>query len=358
MRQFSINKVFTVGILLVIFVSAITVAVGFKNTGDDFSPKKKLSEYKFFRGELKALEPTEGVYPYDLNSTLFSNYAEKQRFISIPGDKKVSYIEKGVLDFPEGTALIKNFYYPLDFRYPEKGRRIIETRLLVHTVKGWEAYPYNWNEEQTEAFYDVAGETTQVEYINEKGKPVKSAYHIPNKNECKGCHSYNQKMLPIGPTAAELNRSMSPAHGKGNQLLHWKEKGWLINVPDENSIPKMPVWTDVQNASLNDRARAYLDINCSHCHRKGGPAETSGLLLNYDEQDHRSIGINKSPVAAGKGSGGRLYDIVPGKPGESILVYRMQTTEPGTAMPEIGREQVHREAIDLISAWIKNMKSE
>jgi len=358
MKKLSFGSMFTVSIIVILSVILLTIAVGFKSADTDVLPKKKLSEYSFFVGELKALKPAGSVYPYELNSTLFSNYAEKLRFIYIPKGKQVAYKETGVLDFPEGSYLIKNFYYPVDFRHPEKGRRIIETRLLVHTTRGWEAFPYKWNEEQTEAFYDVAGETTDVTYVNEKGKTVRSSYHIPNKNECKGCHSYNQAMLPIGPRISELNRSMNPVYGNGNQLVYFKEKGWLTGLPAENLIPKMPVWNDVQGASLNERARAYLDINCANCHRKGGPAETSGLLLTYDEQNLKSIGINKSPVAAGKGSGGRLYDIVPGKPGESIMVYRMQTTEPGSAMPEIGREQVHHEAIELISSWIKNMKSE
>lgn len=357
MRDFFRQRVFCFSVVVIALLFLLSFSIISANKEGLYVPKQKLSEYGFFSGDLKELKPAENVFPFELNSTLFSNYAEKLRFVFVPKEKPVPYKENGVLDFPEGTFLIKNFYYPFDFRHPEKGRRIIETRLLVHTTQGWQAWPYYWNDEQTEAFYDVSGESTEVTYINEKGKTIRAAYHVPNKNECKGCHSYNQKMQPIGPTAAELNKEVNTADGLKNQLVVWKEKGLLAGLPSINEVPKMPAWNNPSTATLNERARAYLDINCSHCHRLGGPAETSGLLLTYNEQDLKNIGVNKAPVATGKGSAGKLYDIVPGKPNESILLHRMQTTDPGEAMPEIGREQVHREAVELISAWIKNMNS-
>ncbi|MEP7109589.1 MAG: SO2930 family diheme c-type cytochrome [Ferruginibacter sp.] len=354
MKIFFINKVIKTSSILALLVFLLSFSIT-SNKAGHISPNEKLSAYGFFDGDLKQLQPAMNVFPYELNSTLFSNYAEKLRFVYMPAGKQVAYKEKGVLDFPEGTFLIKNFYYLSDSRHPEKGRRIIETRLLVHGPEGWEAWPYYWNDEQTEAYYDVGGERTEVNYINNNGKKIKTAYYVPNKNECKGCHSYNQQMLPVGPSVSELNREMNYAGGSKNQLLHWKENNLINDLPALNAIPKMPVWDDVKTGSLNERARAYLDINCANCHRRGGPAETSGLLLNYDERNATATGIYKSPVATGKGSAGRLFDIVPRKPNESILLHRMQTNDPGEAMPELGREQVHREAVELIYAWIKNM---
>lgn len=340
-----------VGLTFIIGLFSFAVA----DTPAAIKPKEKLSDYGFFTGNIKDLSPANQVFPYTLNSTLFSNYAEKLRFVYIPHGAKVNYTDTGVLQFPEGSILIKNFYYSNDERHPEKGRRIIETRLLAHTSNGWEAWPYYWNNEQTEAYYDVAGETTEISYINENGKKIKAPYYVPNKNECKGCHSFNQQMIPIGPTAAQLNRTADNSGTQQNQLLNWQSLGWLQGLPALEKIPKMPVWNDATSGTINQRARAYLDANCAHCHRTGGPAETSGLLLTYSENNSTSSGVNKAPVATGKGSAGRLFDIVPGKPEASILLYRMQTTDPGQAMPELGREQVHKEAITLITEWIKSM---
>ena len=113
--------------------------------------KDKLSEYGFFVGKLSDLNPSPSVHSYSLNTPLFSNYAEKIRFVKIPDGSTIKYHPTEVFEFPVGSILIKNFYYPVDFRKPEKGRKLIETRLLINQPDGWEALPYIWNDEQTDA---------------------------------------------------------------------------------------------------------------------------------------------------------------------------------------------------------------
>ena len=111
-----------------------------------FDKKQKLSEYNFFTGKLSHLQPAVTVISYDINSVLFSNYAEKLRFVKLPDGSKANYTEEGVLELPKGTVIIKNFYYENDFRKPGKARRILETRLLVNEENGWNAYPNVWND--------------------------------------------------------------------------------------------------------------------------------------------------------------------------------------------------------------------
>ncbi len=339
------------GLLTIVVINlALTPKAG-RNV---FERKQKLSEYDFFAGKLSDLQPVATVVPYDINSVLFSNYAEKLRFIKLPDGDKVKYTEEGPLSFPKGTIIIKNFYYENDFRKPGQGRRILETRLLVHEEKGWTAYPYVWNDEQTEAFYDVAGDIKNVSYINASGKRINIDYIIPNKNQCKGCHIRGDKMQPIGPTAMQLNREYTYATGKQNQLSYWQQHGLLNGLPALNSIDKFP-GIDDESQSLDARARAYLDVNCGTCHHPQGPANTSGLFLHYDQDASVELGIMKSPVAAGRGAGKNSFDIVPGKPHKSILSFRMQTNDPGIAMPELGREQIHKEGVKLIKEWIKQL---
>ncbi|MBK6738477.1 MAG: hypothetical protein IPG64_11415 [Haliea sp.] len=111
-----------------------------------------------------------------------------------------------------------------------------------------------------------------------------------------------------------------------NQLDHWTAVNILSGAPDDTAaIPSIPLWEDT-SANLNDRARGYLDVNCAHCHSPGGAGDTSGLFLDYFRPFGPSVGACKPPVAAGGGSGGLLYDIVPGNSTESILVYRMAPT--------------------------------
>jgi hypothetical protein len=103
------------------------------------------------------------------------------------------------------------------------------------------------------------------------------------------------------------------------------------------------------------RARAYLEINCAHCHNPAGAAANSGLFLDRRQSDPVALGIGKRPVAAGRGSGGRDFAIAPGDPDASILVYRMESTDPGIAMPELGRATVHVEGVKLLREWIATM---
>lgn len=319
--------------------------------------KTKLSDYGFFEGKMADMIPIEGVMPYDLNTPLFSDYAEKMRFVKLPENGIVNYNDSTVLDFPIGTILIKTFYYFNDSRDASKGKQLMETRLLIHETAGWEALVYVWNEEQTEAFLEVAGAEKQVVWKNEKGKKQKVNYLIPNLNQCKGCHNKSQKMTPIGPSVRQLNGDFAYENETKNQLLQWQDLGILKGFPGElKSVPKIPVWNDVKTGDVNSRARAYLDINCAHCHSQNGPARTSGLYLDYHEQNSSSLGINKSPVAAGRGSGDREFTIVAGQPNESIMVFRMESEDAGIRMPEISRQLVHKEGVALIREWIEGME--
>jgi len=318
-------------------------------------PHQYLSDYHFFSGSLAQLKPNEGVLPYDLNSPLFTDYAQKARFVWMPEGKKATYQGQKVLDMPEGTVLIKNFYYYNDERKPDKGRKIIETRLLIHQPTGWQAYPYIWNAEQTDAELKVIGGMQEVEWINQAGEKMHTNYIIPNKNQCKGCHFDDHQLTPIGPKAANLNKTYPYTDGAQNQLEKWVDRGYLQKI--EKEVPTLAQWENPSSANLHERAMAYLEINCAHCHNPNGPANTSGLNLMAHQPLGLQLGVYKSPVATGRGSGGRRYSIVPRHPEKSILVYRMQSTDPGAMMPELGRTLVHQEGVALIEEWISAMDS-
>lgn len=234
----------------------------------------------------------------------------------------------------------------------------METRLLVHEENGWKALEYVWNDEQTDAILEVAGEEKEISYVDAEGKKHKRLYVMPNLNQCKGCHNRNEVMTPIGPSVRQLNGELTYADGADNQLIKWQKLGILTGLPALADCPKAPVWNKPETGSLEARARTWLDINCAHCHRSGGPASTSGLLLGIHETDPTAWGVHKTPVAAGRGSGDRKYSIEPGKPDESILLYRMESTDPGVMMPELGRKVTHREGVALVREWIKAMPTQ
>ncbi len=317
-------------------------------------PQKLLSAYGLFTDDA-AQTPSDGVLPYDLQVPLFTDYAEKYRFAYVPKGQKASYDDTEVFDFPVGSVLVKTFAYPADLRQPEKDVRLIETRLLIHQANGWAAWAYVWNEDQSDAVLKVAGKVLPVEFIGLDGENKSISYVVPNRNQCKGCHSFDRVFTPIGPKARNLNKNYDYAHGTENQLIAWEQAGMLSGKPGLDDIPSVPAMDDA-GSSLDQRARAYLDINCAHCHRLEGPGSTSGLFLTYGEDTPVTWGYQKRPVAAGRGSGGLTYDIAPGDAAQSILHYRMASTDPGVMMPEVGRTMVHEEGLALIREWINQMK--
>ncbi len=320
-------------------------------------PFEKLSEYHFFTGTMSEQKPNMGVVPYELITTLFTDYAFKARFLYMPEGKIVPYDTTQVLQFPVGACLIKNFYYPHDFRKPEENKKIIETRLLVHRETGWEALDYIWNDAQDDAKLDIAGDIKKVSWTHYDGTIKEIDYLIPNKNQCKGCHWYNGTgIVPIGPKVRNLNRDCDYETGSENQLTHWAKAGLLKNAPSSDSAPVLADWKDSLHYSVEERSRAYMEVNCAHCHNPKGPAYTSGLYLNLENGNMENLGFCKSPVAAGKATGNLFSDIVPGKPDSSIMIYRMISDDPGIRMPEIGRSVLHKEGVDLITRWISELK--
>lgn len=335
-----------------------------------------LDEWHVLRIENGKLALNEGVVPYDMNTPLFSDYAHKLRTVWMPQGTAAGYQPEHAFDFPVGTILSKTFYYPLPEGGAADGKsvartppsqsvlkgetlelskvRLIETRLLVHRKEGWVALPYVWNTAQTAATLKRAGETVELELVSTNGAREALSYQVPDQNQCGGCHitdNRSRKLLPIGPKARHLNRDFDYASGHENQLAHLTRIGYLQGAPAPAEAPHSVDAADPA-ASLETRARAYLDVNCGHCHSRTGPAITSGLWLDAPTQDQLRLGLCKQPIAAGKGTGDRLYDVLPGDADASIIAYRMDSDEPAVMMPEVGRAVVHHEGVALIRQWI------
>ncbi len=319
---------------LVLCVVLVNISMTFRQGLPSSAFKMKLSEYGFFEGQLKLQQPTSGVVPYVLNAPLFSDYAHKLRFVRLP-----DYVDE---------------------RDTSMGRRLMETRVLLHEQKGWVSLPYIWNEDQSDATLEVAGDDAQVTWIDTAGQQRKVHYQVPNMNQCKTCHEKNGVLTPIGPSARQLNGDHLYSDGvnkhANNQLKHWSAMHMLKGLPE--NLNDVPAFIDYADASkpLSERAITYLDINCAHCHNRAGQAQTSGLFLDWRTTDKTAYGFYKTPIAAGRGSGNLRFDIDPGKPEQSILHYRMASSDPGIMMPELGKSLVHTEGVALIKEWIALLK--
>jgi uncharacterized repeat protein (TIGR03806 family) len=329
----------------------------------------RLSDWNLFSVSDGELRPNADTLTFQPRNTLFTDYAHKLRTMWVPAGEQVG-MSGDRFQYPVGTVLSKTFYYPLSeqggfLRKVDSGafasvsaaeNRLLETRLLVRRQSGWEAFPYVWNEEQSEAFLRVAGTSMAVSLQGAKGEQ-EFTYFVPNENQCSGCHTRihpDGGLEPLGAVARQLNYTPPGANRQGTLLDTMVAKGWLAAAP---SIEEIPDWQD-DSLSLEQRATAYLDMNCGHCHNPDGPADTSALLLDGFTRSAREMGACKPPVAAGGGAGDRLYGIVPGEPDESILLYRMQSVEPDEMMPELGRALVHEEGLALIREWVAAMAGE
>jgi uncharacterized repeat protein (TIGR03806 family) len=332
-----------------VFVLSIMALAGCSRSSKPFLGEpwpKKLSEWKLFEREGVKLKPAAGVIPYDLNSPLFSDYAEKERFVWMPAGTSATYHETETFEFPKGAVIAKTFAY---------GGKRIETRLLVNGDAGWTPLPYVWNDDQTEATLDLAADARAFDYKHASGETLKIDYVIPNQNQCKGCHDQAKRTTPIGPKARNLNREFDYPDGRENQLVRWTKIGYLKGAPADP--PKLPNYLDAKTGTLEQRARAYLDINCAHCHNPNGPANTTGLYLTATNTKATELGVCKVPVAAGQ-AGTHRFGIQPGNPDESIVIHRMMSVEPKVMMPELGRSVVHREGVELIRAWIQSIQGD
>jgi uncharacterized repeat protein (TIGR03806 family) len=217
-----------------------------------------------------------------------------------------------------------------------------------------------WNKEQTDAVLAREGDEIALTLQRGDGKRDDFTYVVPNVNQCAGCHATNNStraVLPIGLKARHLNRDYRYDTGSENQLQHLARIGYLDGLPAPAAIPRNADWQD-ETQPLEHRARAYLDINCGHCHNPKGPANTSGLMLDIATVENLRLGVCKPPVAAGQGTGDHIFDVVPGKPAESILAYRLGSIDPGAMMPEVGRGTRHDAGVALIDAWIASLQGE
>ncbi len=327
-----------------------------------------------------ALVLGDGVVPYRLNTALFTDDALKLRTVWLPeGAAPARYNDREVFDFPDGTVITKTFYYPRAGRDLDRvsgdgaamahfsgdrldltAVRLVETRILVRRGAEWDAASYVWNADQSEAELARTGAFVDLILVSTARDEERLDYLVPNVNQCANCHTTDTSdglgERPIGPKARHLNGDFVYADGPENQLVRWTQLGLLEGVPAD--APAAAAWTaglPTDALALNAAARAYLDINCAHCHSRTGQADTSGLYLEPWEPESANLGLCKPPIAAGRGAGGHLYSIIPGEAEASIFTYRMASTGADVMMPELGRSTVHEEGVALIAAWIDAM---
>ncbi|MBI2425643.1 MAG: hypothetical protein HYV27_22650 [Candidatus Hydrogenedentes bacterium] len=327
----------------------------FFETADAKPMPAMLSEFGAFQDMARQI-PAANVIPYGLNTEHFADYAHVRRFVRVPQDAQIHYSTDGVPTFPVGTLLLQTFSYPAYPPDPALPERLIETRVMRRLETGWDGVAYSWNKEGTDARRALAGGIVPVTWVDPAGQEQSFRYIVPNANDCKRCHENQGAMLVIGLVLGNVNLDYAYADGSRNQIEHWLQRGILTGAPGmPDDLPRLVRWNDSTDGTVEHRARAWLQVNCAHCHNPAGAAGVSGLDLRLTEASPIRLGVYKPPVAAGRGSEGHRYSIEPGNPQASFLVGRLTSCDPAVMMPPVGRRLSNAEAVELVSEWIAGM---
>lgn len=321
-----------------------------KNALLNSPPCLRLSDYRLFKDKNNPRSlPNYPGFSYQLNSALFSDYAQKYRYIFLPEDSKgelqpMTYRVNKSFEFPLGTVLVKVFALPDNTEHLQTNH-IVEVRLLIYRENGWLALPYIWNEELQDGYFSSRG--TVIPHQLKQGKnTIDLYYRVPTYASCGNCHNVGSGLTPIGTKTRHLN--------KNHQLQQWAAAGLLNELPEDNaSLIIAPNWRDT-SAPLQQRAKAYLDINCAHCHNDNGAAALSGLRLEY----WRNLGYSHGVCNSAHGWRGGGFDIWPGRGDDSSLPLRMELNGAADRMPPIGRSVADDEAVALIRAWIDTLPAQ
>ncbi|MBT8256455.1 MAG: PQQ-dependent sugar dehydrogenase, partial [Bacteroidia bacterium] len=331
---------------------------GFGNT------PQLLSETGAF-SDLSNLAPTVGLIPYDLVESFWSDGAEKQRWMAIPNDgshntpaEKIAYSDVEDWDFPPGSVLVKHFELPIDERNPTLTKRL-ETRFSIKASDGnFYFLTYKWNDQQTDAVLLTGGLEESVDITQLDGSITPQTWTYPSSIDCFSCHNATSKGT-LGARARYLNKDFTyPKTGRtANQLVTLSHLGILnqsVTDSDTGSIITVKSITDA-TASLDEKARSYLDINCAYCHRPGTGNRGDFNMSFYLELVQTGL-LTATPYTTLGIPNEKIVD--PGNVSTSILYHRLNSVDPAIKMPPLAKNKIDTDAVNLIYDWIDQMNPE
>jgi uncharacterized repeat protein (TIGR03806 family) len=300
--------------------------------------------------DLAQLTPAPGLIDYGVNAPLWSDGARKRRWIAVPGDQKIGFSPTDAWIFPIGTVTVKHF------ELPKAGGGVtrLETRVMVHRSGGWAGYTYRWREDQLDADLLSQGETAQYDSVDEAtGIARRQSWQFPSRAQCMNCHTQATGRV-LGLNALQINgdHTYLATGVTGNQLRALNNiRLFTYDIGDPSRFVAMPDPSDT-TADLGSRARAYLETNCSVCHRPGGSAPVNiDLRYSVPLQDMKLL---DNPATLPTQDGAVLIN--PGQHDQSDLWRRLSAQDANTRMPPLGTSVVDAEAVALLAAWIDSMR--
>ena len=313
---------------------------------------RKLSETGLFAAVAEH-RPAPGLIPYDVNVPLWSDRAQKLRYLALPQSHSVQFDAKDNWQFPVGTVLVKTFLLPAESGQGKPRR--LETRLLAHSPDGWVGYTYLWNDQQTDATLLDGSLVKSYRTATAKG-PVEQSWYFPSREDCLACHASSTRFV-LGLNARQMNRPWESDSQAGNQLDRLARLGvFTASLPSSSTLEAYPRWDarndDAQHVSAESLAKAYLDVQCAMCH---APKAMRGP--NPDFRFHTPLEkMNLVNRNAGQGrlgpQGSKL--LVPGSV-ERSEIHQRAAVRGSRQMPPLATNVVDEDGLAVLRRWIEGM---
>lgn len=311
---------------------------------------QRLSDSGLF-ASMRDLRLQPGAVPYDVNVPLWSDYADKERYIVLPAGARIGFKEKTSWQFPVGTVLVKHFFLDLD-RQRAKDRRRLETRFFVHSPQGWKGYTYVWNDAQTDATL-IDDAVTRTYKVKTADGIIEQEWYFPSRADCMACHTDSTDFV-LGLNTRQMNRSQTYGGVEANQIKMITQLG-LFESPPVATIEELDQYPDWRNdeQAAGPLARAYLDVNCAFCHSpRGIGGRRPDLRFHTPLKDAALVG--RRPSQGQVGPEGSVL-VAPGAPRRSELLYRM-ATRGSRRMPPLATNEVDEQALERLSEWIESLQ--
>jgi putative heme-binding domain-containing protein len=336
----------------------------------------KLSETGLFVN-VKEQSPVPGVHVFAPNAHQWQDGAHAWYYIALPGTSSVAVFDKPrpltgqvfwhnfKMHFPPDAVLVKTIYMDVLVGDREE-RRNIETQILHCDGEDWRAYTFAWRDDQTDADLvpaDGGEKTFMVKPWFAPKEKRERVWTFHSRSQCMSCHnSWAEYALAFN--VGQLNNSRLRGEVDSSQLVDLCNTGLIRRVGDKDKpLPpydvamaaKEPIVANTYGGvyTLEERARAYLHVNCAHCHRFGGGGGQVVLELDHTRPLKEMGIIDAKPRQGDFGiPDGRL--VAPGDPNRSVLLYRMAKFGGGR-MPHLGSENPHGFGVELIDRWIRSM---
>ena len=294
--------------------------------------------------------PDPALIPYSVNAPGWTDGAEVERFLAIPGEFKVGFESGQSWNFPDGTALVQALSIEREPGNPASRVRV-ETRVLLRQQGEWAGYSYRWNDDQSDA--TLVGKDGDEAVLPPLAGGSGQRWRFPSRAECMSCHSRAAGFV-LGVTGSQLNREHDYGGVRDNQLRALDHIGLF-----SRALPKPPRELDAlvdprnESVALEARARSYLQVNCSVCHvEAGGGNSTMELGLSTPREKMRLIGAR--PQHDNFGIADAML-VAPGDPGRSVLVHRLSRRGRGQ-MPPLVSNRVDDRGVALLHEWIAALK--